>query len=57
MESIKNFFKEYNSLINEMDKLYNAEKAKDMEPLTDEEKEEYSIQWRITLQFIMIKKL
>lgn len=39
---IKNFFKEYNSIINEMDKLYNAEKAKDMEPLTDEEKEDMS---------------
>ncbi|MBR5944918.1 MAG: flagellar filament capping protein FliD, partial [Lachnospiraceae bacterium] len=41
-DMIKNFFKEYNSLINEMDKLYNAEKAKDMEPLTDEEKEDMS---------------
>ena len=41
-DMIKNFFKEYNSIINEMDKLYNAEKAKDMDPLTDEEKEEMS---------------
>ena len=33
------FFKKYNELINEMSKLYNAESAKDYEPLTDEEKE------------------
>ena len=38
-DMIKNFFKEYNSLINQMDKLYNAESAKGYEPLTDEEKE------------------
>lgn len=37
---IRNFFKEYNSLINEMDKLYNAESTKGYEPLTDEEKDE-----------------
>lgn len=41
-DTIKNFFKEYNSLINEMDKLYNAESAKGYEPLTDEEKDEMS---------------
>lgn len=39
-DMIKNFFKEYNTLINEMDKLYNAESTKEYEPLTDEEKEE-----------------
>lgn len=39
---IKNFFKEYNSLINEMDKLYNAESTKGYEPLTDEEKDSMS---------------
>lgn len=39
---IKNFLKEYNALINEMDKLYNAESAKDYEPLTDDEKKELS---------------
>lgn len=39
---IKNFLKEYNALINEMDKLYNAEAAKDYEPLTDDEKKELS---------------
>lgn len=41
-DMIKNFFKEYNSLINEMDKLYNADSARGYEPLTDEEKEALS---------------
>lgn len=39
---IKGFLKEYNALINEMDKLYNAEATKDYEPLTDDEKKEMS---------------
>lgn len=39
---VKNFLKEYNSLINEMDKLYNAEAAKGYEPLTEDEKSELS---------------
>lgn len=39
---IKNFIKEYSALINEMDKLYNAESSKGYEPLTDEEKEAMS---------------
>lgn len=37
-DMIKNFLKEYNELINEMDKLYNADSAKGYEPLTNEEK-------------------
>lgn len=41
-DMIKDFFKEYNALINQMDKLYNADAAKDYEPLTDEEKAEMS---------------
>lgn len=41
-DMIKNFLKEYNELINEMDKLYNADSAKGYEPLTDEEKEAMS---------------
>ncbi len=36
---IKGLFTEYNALINEMDGMYNAESAKDYEPLTSEEKE------------------
>ncbi len=39
---VKNFLKEYNSIVNEMDKLYNADSAKGYEPLTDEEKESMS---------------
>lgn len=38
-DMIKNFLKEYNTIINEMDKLYNADAAKGFEPLTDEEKD------------------
>lgn len=41
-DMIKGFLKEYNELINEMDKLYNADSAKGYEPLTDEEKEAMS---------------
>lgn len=41
-DMIKNFMKEYNALINEMDKLYNSESTKGYEPLTDEEKDEMS---------------
>ncbi len=38
-DNVKNFFKEYNSLMNEMDKLFNAASSKGYEPLTSEEKE------------------
>lgn len=41
-DMIKGFIKEYNTLINQMDKLYNADSAKGYEPLTDEEKEAMS---------------
>ncbi len=41
-DMIKNFLKEYNTIINEMDALYNAESSKGYEPLTDEEKEAMS---------------
>ncbi|MCR4691031.1 MAG: flagellar filament capping protein FliD [Lachnospiraceae bacterium] len=37
-DTIKNFLKQYNELINEFDKLYNADSAKGYEPLTDDEK-------------------
>lgn len=40
--SIKDFFKKYNEIINEMDKLFNADSAKDYEPLTDDEKDAMS---------------
>ena len=41
-DMVKNFLKEYNAIINEMDKLYNADSAKGYEPLTSEEKEALS---------------
>ena len=41
-DKIKDFLSQYNSLINEMQKLYNADSAKDYEPLTDDEKAEMS---------------
>lgn len=41
-DMIKDFFKEYNDLIVEMDKLYNAESSKGYEPLTDDEKDAMS---------------
>lgn len=41
-DTIRNFFTEYNKLVNEMDKLYNAESSKGYEPLTSEEKEALS---------------
>ena len=41
-DMIKSFLKEYNTLINEMDKLYNADSAREYEPLTDDEKDAMS---------------
>ena len=41
-DMIKNFFTEYNKLINEMDSLYNADSAEDYDMLTDDEKDEMS---------------
>ena len=39
---VKNMLKEYNSLINEMSKAFNAESSKGYDPLTDEQKEAMS---------------
>ena len=41
-DMVKSFLKEYNSVINEMDKLYNATSAKGFDPLLTEEKEAMS---------------
>lgn len=38
-DTIRDFFNQYNSLINEMDKLYNADSAKGYDPLLSEEKD------------------
>lgn len=39
---VKNMLKEFNSLVNEMNKLYNADSSKGYDPLTDEQKEAMS---------------
>ena len=41
-KAVKDFVKEYNSLIKEMSTLYNAESARDYNPLTSDEKEKMS---------------
>lgn len=41
-DMIKGLFTEYNKLVNEMDAMYNADAAKDYDPLTSEEKEALS---------------
>jgi len=41
-DKIKDFLTQYNSIINEMASLYNADSAKGYEPLTDEEKDAMS---------------
>ena len=41
-KAVKDFVKEYNSLIKEMNTLYNADRAKNYEPLTSDEKENMS---------------
>ena len=41
-DKVKDFLTQYNALINEMAKLYNAESSKGYEPLTDEEKDSLS---------------
>lgn len=41
-DMIKDFLKEYNTIINQIDKLYNADSAKGYEPLTNDEKDAMS---------------
>ena len=41
-DKVKDFLTSYNTLMNEMQKLYNADSAKDYEPLTEDEKAEMS---------------
>lgn len=41
-DKVKNFVKEYNELITEMNKLYNAESSRGYEPLTNDEKDAMS---------------
>ena len=39
-DKVKDFLEQYNSIVNELQGLYNADSAKDYEPLTDDEKAE-----------------
>ncbi len=59
-DMIKSFIKEYSALINEMDKLYNAESAKGYEPLTDDEKEAMSEseieKWESTIKNSLLRR-
>lgn len=41
-DMVKDFLKEYNALLKEMNTMYYADRAKDYEPLTDEQKEDMS---------------
>lgn len=41
-DKIKDFLTQYNNIINEITKLYNADSARDYEPLTDDEKDAMS---------------
>lgn len=41
-DTVKNFLTEYNNIINEITKLYNADSAGSYEPLTDDEKDKMS---------------
>ena len=58
-DNVKNFFKEYNSLVNEMDKLFNAKSAKGYEPLTSDEKEAMTEdeikQWETKIKDALLK--
>lgn len=59
-DMIKGLMKQYNELINEMDKLYNADSAKDYEPLTDEEKDAMTDteieKWETTIKDALLRK-
>lgn len=59
-ETIKNFFSEYNELINEMDKLYNADSARKYNMLSDDEKEAMSDDevetWENTIKGALLRK-
>ena len=59
-DMIKSFIKEYSELINEMDKLYNAESSRGYEPLTSEEKEAMSEseieEWETKIKDSLLRK-
>lgn len=59
-DTIKDFFSEYNDVINEMDKLYNADSARKYNMLTDEQKESMSDdeveQWENKIKGALLRK-
>lgn len=59
-DTIKNFFSEYNELINEMDKLYNADSARKYQMLSEDEKEAMSDdeveQWEDKIKGALLRK-
>ncbi len=59
-DMIKGFLKEYNELINEMDKLYNAESASKFQMLSDDEKEAMSEdevkEWEDKIKSALLRK-
>lgn len=59
-DTIKDFFSEYNDLINEMDKLYNADSARKYDMLTDEQKESMTDdeveQWENKIKGALLRK-
>lgn len=58
--TIKDFFTEYNDLINEIDKLYNADSARKYDMLTDDEKESMTDdeveQWEDKIKSALLRK-
>ena len=59
-DTIKDFFTEYNELINEMDKLYNADSARKYQMLSDDEKETMTDDevetWENTIKGSLLRK-
>lgn len=59
-ETIKDFFTEYNELINEMDKLYNADSARKYSMLSSDEKESMTDEevetWENTIKGALLRK-
>lgn len=58
--TIKDFFSEYNDLINEIDKLYNADSARKYDMLTDDQKESMTDdeveQWEDKIKSALLRK-
>ena len=59
-DKVKDFLTQYNAIINEMCKLYNADSASDYEPLTDDEKDAMSEteieKWETKIKDALLRK-